>query len=474
LIAQSIQQPLHLPLKQKLNSVHPTDSPKHLIYTVSKLTAGIKDLLENKFPFVWLTAEISNFSIPVSGHFYFTLKDEHAQISAVMFRGQNRNLKFLPENGMNITGLGRISVYEPRGAYQIIFEYLEPKGIGDMQVAFEQLKARLSEEGLFDQKRKQPLPFLPHKIAIITSPTGAVVHDILKVVNRRFPNIHICILPVKVQGNGADNEIAAAIELLNSIKGTDVAILARGGGSIEDLSAFNSEIVARAIFKSLIPIISAVGHETDFTIADFVADLRAPTPSAAAELMVPLKFDLVQRCDYLKKSLTNQLIKYIEQLSSHVTQLVARLVDPGKKIQDFRLKTDDVTAGLIRRFNILLGQKHERLIWWIGRLITNNPQMQIDKVNEKLYVINYNLFNYIKIILNNKKYRVSELTARLNALSPIAVLKRGYSITRTIPDANVVMNSGSVQIGQDLEILLAKGTLICRVGRKPSNVKKNV
>ncbi|MFH1321077.1 MAG: exodeoxyribonuclease VII large subunit, partial [Bacteroidota bacterium] len=204
------------------NSVHPTDSPKHLIYTVSKLTACIKDLLENKFPFVWLTGEISNFSIPVSGHFYFTLKDEHAQISAVMFRGQNRNLKFLPEDGMNINGLGRISVYEPRGAYQIIFEYLEPKGIGDMQVAFEQLKARLSEEGLFDEKHKQPLPFLPHKIAIITSPTGAVVHDILKVMNRRFPNIHICILPVKVQGNGADNEIASAIELLNTIEYTDV------------------------------------------------------------------------------------------------------------------------------------------------------------------------------------------------------------------------------------------------------------
>ena len=255
------------------------------IYTVSDLTADIKYILEDKFPFVWICGEISNFRVPASGHFYFTLKADNAQINVVMFRSQNRNLRFVPENGMSVTGLGRISVYEPRGAYQIIFEYLEPEGAGAIQLAYEQLKARLVEEGIFDEKHKKPLPYLPQKISIITSPTGTVVHDILKIINRRFSNVHIEIIPVKVQGEGSEDEIAAALKLLNARDDSDIAIIARGGGSFEDFHAFNSEVVARSIFKSEIPIISAVGHETDFSIADFVADLRAPTPSAAAELV---------------------------------------------------------------------------------------------------------------------------------------------------------------------------------------------
>jgi exodeoxyribonuclease VII large subunit len=223
------------------------------IYTVSELNSEIKSLLEDSFPFVWITGEISNFRTPLSGHYYFTLKDENSQLNAVMFRGHQRQLKFAPEDGMRITGMGRLSLYEPRGSYQIILEYMEPSGIGALQIAYEKLKARLAHEGLFDDRHKQQLPFLPHKIAIITSPSGAVVHDILHIINRRFPNLNIQILPVKVQGDGAEDEIIAALDMLNQQPGFDAAILARGGGSLEDMQAFNSETVVRAIFESDVP-----------------------------------------------------------------------------------------------------------------------------------------------------------------------------------------------------------------------------
>ncbi len=391
------------------------------IYTVSELTAGIRDLLEEKFPFVWVSGEISNFHVPVSKHFYFTLKDENAQIAAVMFKGQNRNLKFQPEDGMRITGLGRISVYMPRGTYQIIFEYLEPAGIGALQSGFEQLKARLSAEGLFDPEHKKPLPLLPKKISIITSPTGAVIHDILNIIARRFPNIHIEILPVKVQGQGAEQEIVSAIELLNERGDADAAILARGGGSLEDLQAFNSEKVARAVFASEIPIISAVGHETDFTVADFVADLRAPTPSAAAELAVPLKSDLVRHCSRLSMSLNESFYRYIRHRRKLLGNMSERLVHPAKKIQAFRLKTDDLTARLIRIFVNKVRQKREHL---------------------------------------------SLRTEQLRSLNPSAILSRGYSIASSIPDKTVIRDADSVSDGQMIELRLANGMLICRVERK--------
>jgi exodeoxyribonuclease VII large subunit len=439
------------------------------IYTVSKLTADIKALLEQNFPFIWITGEISNFSVPLSGHFYFTLKDKTAQISAVMFRGQNRNLKFTPEDGLNVIGLGRISVYEPRGSYQIILELLEPKGIGALQIAFEQLKVRLSEEGLFDDKHKKPLPFLPRKIGIITSPTGAAVQDIIKIVLRRYANSHLEIVPVRVQGDGADREIAGGLEFVNSRGDIDVAILARGGGSIEDLGAFNSETVARAIFKSEIPIISAVGHETDFTIADFVADLRAPTPSAAAELVVPLKDDLIKQCQGLTNSLTFGFYKYFEHLEILVRNLSSRLVDPRKQLQDLRLRIDDLTSRSIRLIANNFEHVFERQRWWNDRLLANNLLKRIQEGNEKLEILNDNILYLFKIFLKNKTYRLGEIAAKLDALNPRAILGRGYSITRTIPDATIVKNSKSVRIGQDLEVLLAKGSLRCQVGGKSAN-----
>jgi exodeoxyribonuclease VII large subunit len=436
---------------------------QHRIYSVSELTAEIKNLLEERFPFLWILGEISNFRTPVSGHFYFTLKDENAQIQAVMFRGQNRSLKFVPEDGMNVTGLGRLSVYEPRGNYQIIFEYLEPKGVGALQVAFEQLKARLFDEGLFDEKHKKPLPFLPRQISLITSLTGAVVHDILNIIDRRFPNVHIEIIPVKVQGDGSEKKIVSAINLLNARRTADVTILARGGGSLEDLHAFNSEVVARAIFESEIPIISAVGHETDFTIADFVADLRAPTPSAAAELVVPLKENLTHRYEALTKTLKISFYNYIGYLKTILIETTKRLVDPKKKIQDLRLRTDDFAGRLIRRFTDSVHQKRERLFWRVDRLYANTPQVHISRVKTKLEQINNKLFIFKKIYLDKKYHQLRELTVSLDGLSPTAILDRGYSITRTVPEAEVVRDPNSVRLGQDLEVMLSKGSLFVNV-----------
>jgi len=463
-----------LPSKIFHESVNQTDTPQNIIYTVSKLTTALKAVLEENFPFAWVTGEISNFNVPLSGHYYFTLKDDHAQISAVMFRGQNRNLKFMPADGMNVTGLGRISLYAPRGTYQIIFEYLEPKGIGQIQIAFEQLKMRLAAEGLFDEKHKQKLPYLPRKIGIITSPSGAVVHDIIRVAQRRFPNIHIQIIPVKVQGDGADKEITSALELLNRCKDVDLAILARGGGSLEDLIAFNSETVARSIFASEIPVISAVGHETDFTIADFVADLRAPTPSAAAELAIPLKHELMQRCQKLKNDIIASGYNRIKAFRDVVDRLDSRLVDPRKHLQENRLKVDDLSFRLIRIAKNVVARKHELTSWWADRLRIKNPRSQVLKIKDKVDILTYNMMYYIKISLNKKRSKLEAQGAKLFALSPAAILARGYSITRTLPGKIIVRSSESVEIGQDLDILLARGSLVCRIERKSINGQKDI
>ena len=444
------------------------------ILTVSEFTSDIKRLLEAHYPLIWLTGEISNFRMPVSGHYYFTLKDEQAQISSVMFRGQNRSMKFQPEDGLHVTGLGRISVYEPRGTYQVIFEYLEPKGIGALQVAFEQLKKRLGEEGLFDDQYKKPLPFLPRKITVITSPTGAVVHDIINVVTRRCPNIHLEVIPVRVQGKGADIEIVRAIALMNCHASSDLAILARGGGSLEDLQAFNSEIVARAVFASQIPIISAIGHETDFSISDFVADLRAPTPSAAAELAVPVRQELELKIKGLSSLLSATFDRCVERVRSRLTDMTDRLVHPGKKIQDSRIRIDDYTSRMIRSFRHIERQKAQYLSWNIDRLLSNNPAKNISYWHGKLDQLTGNLVHAIRTYLNRKKMMLREKSSILEALNPVAILSRGYSITRTMPGAVVVRHADDVSIDQNLEVILSKGSLVCRVEGKTPNGEKDV
>jgi exodeoxyribonuclease VII large subunit len=445
-----------------------------MIFTVSELNGNIKSLLEDRFPFIWLTGEISNLRVPASAHCYFTLKDQSSQISAVMFRGQHRNLKFEPEDGMSVTGLGRISVYEPRGTYQIILEYLEPSGIGALQVAFERLKMRLAAEGFFDPQHKKPLTFLPQKISIITSPSGSVIHDILSIIDRRFPNVAIQIIPAKVQGDGAVEEIVAAIENLNFRNDTDVAIVARGGGSLEDLQAFNSEPVARAIFASKIPIVSAVGHETDYTIADFVADLRAPTPSAAAAMIVPEKSELLRRCSQLDTLLKAAILKHIKILKLKLLQASHRLVHPKRKIEDFRLKLDDWSARLNRILAYRIDREHERLNFWANRLNANRPSALLQKYKQRIEKNYKNILNLFIIYIELRKAKTRELAAKLDTLSPIAVLQRGYSITRTIPEANVVKDPKGVALNQDLEVLVAKGRLFCRVKGKEVHAAKDI
>jgi exodeoxyribonuclease VII large subunit len=448
--------------------------PIRKIYTVSELNANIKSLLEEQFPFIWIVAEISNFRTPLSGHFYFTLKDEESQLNAVMFRGQQQQLKFKPEDGMRITGMGRLSVYEPRGTYQIILEYLEPSGIGALQVAFEKLKAQLATEGLFDEKHKKAIPFLPHKIALVTSPTGAVVHDMLNIIDRRFCTMNIQVFPVKVQGNGAEEEIIAALTQLNQTNDTDVAILARGGGSLEDLQAFNSEGVARAVFTSEIPIIAAIGHETDYTIVDFVADLRAPTPSAAAELAVPIKNELLQKLKDISEDLKYRMANTIDRLGVNLQDLSQRLIDPRKQIQDWRLRMDDYTTRLIRYIQILLARQKERLQWWTDRLVNNSPAQQSRRLNVVVEQNTSNLLKTFNKYIDDKSTRLRELSIQLETLSPVAILKRGYSITRTIPDLDLVFDPKMVSIGQNLEVMVAKGTLTCRVKGKSENGPENI
>ena len=438
--------------------MQPPDTQRQML-TVSELTSQIKAHLESRFPFVWLTGEISNFRIPVSGHYYFSLKDSRAQINAVMFRGQNSQLKFEPEDGMQINGIGRISLYEPRGSYQIIFEYMEPSGVGALQVAFEQLKQKLTAQGLFKDEHKVPIPYLPRKISVITSLTGSVIHDILRVLNRRFANIPLEIIPAKVQGHDAENELIAAIQLLNQRSDTDVAILARGGGSLEDLQPFNTEGLAREIFSSKIPIISAVGHETDFTLADFVADLRVPTPSAAAEMVVPLKRDLERQCIDLRSVLVTTFSNYLRFLKTYLGEFSRRLVDPRKRIQDLRLRTDDLTGRLIRACKQDIRQRQERLQWRLEKLHTLSLATRLPVLKSKLEYLNHNLLSLLQLHVVNRRNLLSAKRSKLSALSPMAILERGYSITRSLPGYQVIRDAGSVSIGDPLQILLGNGSL---------------
>jgi exodeoxyribonuclease VII large subunit len=456
---------------------NPSDShrmPTKTIYSVSELTARIKSVLEARFPFVWICGEISNFRMPSSGHSYFTLKDENAQIAAVVFRGQHRQAPFTLEDGMSIIGLGRLSVYEPRGTYQIILEYIEPAGLGALQLVFEKLKKRLAAEGFFDPRHKKPLPFLPKKISVITSPTGAVVHDILTVLNRRFSNLWVEIVPVSVQGPRAETEICAALDLVNKGADSDVIILARGGGSIEDLHAFNAEAVAMAIFNSEIPVVSAIGHETDVTIADFISDLRAPTPSAAAELIVPEKSALIRRLSELDQDLRNGFLKGIEKLNNDLRQLYRRLQNPKTRIQETWIRLDDMAGRLGRLLTLNLKHSSEILKQLSRHLYAVSPQMQVNKHIKKLELNNNNLLKNILIFISKQRSLARELEIKLEALNPLAILDRGYSVTRSLPDKRIISNPAQVSLNQEVEILLAGGFLLCGVKGKSNYGEENL
>ena len=389
------------------------------IYSVSEITRDIRGLLEGAFTKVWVEGEISNLTMHSSGHCYFSIKDENSVLTCVMFKNAAYKLKFKIEDGMSIVCFGRVSVYDKRGQYQLYVEVIEPKGVGSLQLAFTQLKEKLLKEGLFDDSNKKPIPYLPEKIGIVTSKTGAAIKDMIHVIERRFPEMHIILYPAKVQGDGAAEEVSEGIRAFNLLGDVDVIIIGRGGGSIEDLWAFNEEVTARAIYESKIPVISAVGHEVDYTISDFVADLRAPTPSAAAELVVPRKEDILDSVNSFKQKLKTALRSSIDMARKHLDGIM----------KHHALKTPQV-----------LMQQHQQ------------------KVDEYTKALKHSLSYFVNI----KKHSLDGARGKLDALSPASILERGYSITMTYPENNIIKDASKVKSKTRIKTRLGSGEIISR------------
>lgn len=413
---------------------------------------------------VWIQGEISNCKHHSSGHIYFSLKDKDSQLKAACFRNSNRYLKFRPEDGMEVVVRGRLSVYAPRGDYQVIAEYMEPVGIGSLQMAFEQLKEKLKKEGLFEETHKIPLPLLPGKVGIVTSPTGAAIRDMLRVLKRRNASLHILIYPAKVQGTGAAEEIARGIECLNERTDVDVIIIGRGGGSIEDLWAFNEEVVARAVFASDLPVISAVGHEVDYTISDFVADLRAPTPSVAAEMVSGSKEDLLVSLKSLHGRLIQAVRNGIERRRLNVQRLAqnkAFAVAPNK-IRDLEQRFDEATMLLIQAIRQQLSTRRHQDQLLATRLRRIDLKRLIRHRNEFLEGRRLNLLAGIRSRLQQEKARLGIAAGKIDSLSPLAILNRGYSICRNV-QGNVLKSSLEVAQGDAVTVALSSGELDCLV-----------
>jgi exodeoxyribonuclease VII large subunit len=436
-------------------------SPK--IHTVSALTEEIKDLLEEHFDFVWVEGEISNFRSPSSGHYYMVLKDEKAQIRAVMFRPQTRYLKFTPEDGMKVIVQGRIGVYQPRGEYQIILDYLEPLGIGALALAFEQLKEKLAAEGLFDEEIKRPLPFLPQRVAVITSPTGAAIRDFLKIIHRRFANIEIIVVPVKVQGDEATAEMVEALDTVNRELNVDVIVLTRGGGSLEDLWAFNQEELALAIRASRIPVVSAVGHEIDITISDLAADLRAPTPSAAAELIVMEKESLVERFKGMRGRLELYTKTYLSNLNQQLALLARGLRDPRKDIADSWMRLDELHGWLLKLIDLTIKERQKNMRGESRALLLYSPIKLLGSLEQQINFQRRALTLMIRKRLKENRMALSHFGERLKDLNPSSVMERGYSITRKLPEEVILKDVASLTTGDHVGVTLAKGELVCQI-----------
>jgi len=435
------------------------------IYTVSALTAEIRDILETNLDEIWVEGEVSNLRVPPSGHFYFTLKDESSQIQAVIFRSQAVLLEFQPEDGLGVICRGRIGVYEQRGQYQIIIDFMEPRGMGALQLAFDQLKRRLEAEGLFDPSRKKPLPLLPKKVGIVTSPTGAVIRDMLTILRRRYENVGVVIYPVRVQGEGAAEEIARGITYLDQEADVDVIVAARGGGSLEDLWAFNEEVIARAIEKADKPIVSAVGHEVDFTLCDFVADIRAPTPSAAAELIVRNKADLLDGIESLRDRLSKRVQMIVKRKRDLWATMNSRLKDPRRRLVDLRLRGDELVGRLAGGVRRNLDEKRTRLGNIERNLSYRAPLSRVDRLWDLLGERTGKLEIAMNDHLRLKRRSMEKSVDRLEAMSPLNILRRGYSIVRRIPSMEIVKDSRAVQRGDMIDVRLHQGELVCRVGK---------
>jgi exodeoxyribonuclease VII large subunit len=441
------------------------------VYTVSELNARIRDLLETTFIEVWVEGELSNCRLWNTGHLYFTLKDSSAQVKAVMFRSDVRYLKFKPEDGLHVIARGRLSVYEPKGEYQFVCAYVEPKGLGALQLAFDQLKKRLHAEGLFDASRKRPLPVLPRKIGIVTSLDGAAIRDIIKVLRRRYPNAHLVISPTRVQGDGAAEDIARSVRMMGRVRDVDVMIVGRGGGSIEDLWAFNEEVVARAIIRSPVPVISGVGHEVDVTIADLVADVRAPTPSAAAELVVSRRDDFCTFIDRLTGRLRGAIDGRLARLGARVHEVMrrpaisgwpARLAMRGRHVaeltRDLHRAGRSVTSRRLRRYQVLRAQLEARDI-----------RRKLADVRHRLMGVSSLLQAAVTKRYHRADARFKGEVARLESLSPLAVLGRGYAVLWNADRTAIVRDARTVSQGDRVHVTLHRGELECEVKAAGAN-----
>ncbi|MDR4484194.1 MAG: exodeoxyribonuclease VII large subunit [Nitrospirales bacterium] len=433
--------------------------------TVSALTRQIRSTFEKFFPPLWVEGEISNLRCPSSGHRYFTLKDQSSQVRAVLFRSQVERLKFALQDGLNVFVFGRLSVYEPRGDYQLLLEAVEPKGIGVLQLAFIQLKAKLEAEGFFDASEKKVLPLYPQRIGLVTSTSGAAIHDLLTIIHRRWPLAEVLIAPVSVQGDEAAGQIAKALGMLNQLGGLDVLIVGRGGGSLEDLWAFNEEIVVKAIASSRIPVVSAVGHETDLTLSDLAADYRAPTPSAAAELVVPdcstVKYHLGDQRVRLERAMRSLCVAWRGQVKA----LTGRLPEPRLVLGQFVQQVDELDRQLYvqmkqwcRNLQVQL-LNHQSTIW------ERNPKFEIHRQQLALAERGIRLVRGMSDCILNRRHQSELWMSQLNQLSPLAVLARGYSIVHNMKNGKVLKQSTEVSAGESVRARLHEGELICLVQR---------
>jgi len=435
------------------------------ILSVTELTIQLRDLLETQFFEVWVEGELSNCRVWNTGHLYFTLKDQSSQLRGLMFRSALRYLKFKPTDGTRVVARGKISVYEPKGEYQLVCEHLEPQGLGALQLAFDQLKKRLQAEGLFDTARKRPLPALPRKIGIVTSLEGAAIRDMIKVLRRRYANAHLVICPARVQGAEAAPDIARALRQIGRVSGVDVVIVGRGGGSIEDLWAFNEEMVARAISRVPVPVISAVGHETDVTIADFAADVRAPTPSAAAEIVVAAKNEFCNRIDRLHGRLHAAARGRVQSLSRRAHAVSGRPAFagfPGRLAMRGR-HTAELTHALARVVRATFAGRARRLQQLERHLATFDAGRRLESIRTRLVSSDGRLGSAVRRAHYRAEAQLGNIAGRLDTLSPLAVLGRGYSVAWNADKTRVLRDASGVSVGDTVRVTLSRGELGCEV-----------
>jgi exodeoxyribonuclease VII large subunit len=453
----------------------PKPAPRRVL-TVTQLTERIRTRLEEEFVELWVEGELSNCRVWNTGHMYFTLKDGGAQIKGVMFRSALRYLRFKPQDGLRVVARGRVSVYDPKGEYQLVCEHLEPEGLGALQLAFDQLKQRLAAEGLFDARRKRPLPALPRKIGVVTSLDGAAVRDIIKVLQRRHPNAHIVVRPTRVQGEGAALDVARGIAAIGKVKGVDVVIVGRGGGSIEDLWTFNEEVVARAIAGCPVPTISAVGHETDVTIADFVADLRAPTPSAAAEMVVSRHEDFCTNVERLAHRLSAAMRARTRRLELRVRALEAR---PGYAGFHGRLAmrgrhAADLTHEMRRAMRSVVAGRDRTYRSLRLALETFNLRRRLGQVRTRLVADEGRLAAAMASRRHAADARLRTTAARLESLSPLAVLGRGYAVCWNADRSSIVRDAATVRDGDRIRVTLERGELEADVKSRIKNHESRI